>query len=364
MIKKIFRLLKKSNLLDDEDIHVINRLHEKKYWRKIFNYIIIQIQYYFQFSIVLGYPYYLCIDPSTFCNLKCPLCAVGRGVFLRKSENMKWDNFKRVIDRLGPYLLQMDIYEHGEPLLNPDVYRMIEYCKKYHITTKMSTNLTTVDPARLVESGLDQLFVALDGTSQETYEKYRVNGSYEKVLSNMIKIVGEKKRLNRKRPLVEWKFIVFKHNEHEIEKAKRLATEIGVDKIVFNGANLNPGNVSEIEKWVSTKSEYCIFEMTGENIKQTRNVSLNKIKNQCNLPWISVDITTDASVKLCCQSTAYEDDCGNINESSFWSIWNSKKYRLARKFINKRMAISDSEFPCKSCGVIGSANISLNSELL
>lgn len=72
------------------------------------------------------------------------------------------------------------LWSWGEPLLNPEIYRMIKYCEERNILSVTSTNLNKFsrENARdLVESGLDALIIALDGIAEETYSKYRIGGS-------------------------------------------------------------------------------------------------------------------------------------------------------------------------------------------
>ena len=66
--------------------------------------------------------------------------------------------------------------------------------------------------------GLDVLIFSMDGTNQETYEKYRVGGNFKLVFETLQRISQAKERLNSKTPLVELQFIVFKHNQGEMDK--------------------------------------------------------------------------------------------------------------------------------------------------
>ena len=66
-------------------------------------------------------------------------------------------------------------------------------------------------------SGLRHLIISLDGVTQGTYRKYRQGGDVELVFENMNKIISAKKSSGLETPVIEWQFLVFKHNEHEIQ---------------------------------------------------------------------------------------------------------------------------------------------------
>ena len=113
----------------------------------------------------------------------------------REKGMMSLDLFKRTIDEMGRYLVRLHLYNWGEPLLNKDVYEMIGYAHKHHIVTCVSTNFTVFSEAaaeKMIASGLDEIILSVDGASQETYEKYRIGGDFNKVVEN-ISMPREKK---------------------------------------------------------------------------------------------------------------------------------------------------------------------------
>jgi MoaA/NifB/PqqE/SkfB family radical SAM enzyme len=110
-------------------------------------------------------------------------------------------------------------YFQGEPFLNPDFLTMVQYAVSKKIYTATSTNahyLTDAVAKRTVESGLDRLIISIDGTTQETYQQYRVGGRLDKVLQGAANIVKWKKELKSKTPFVVFQFLVVRHNEHQV----------------------------------------------------------------------------------------------------------------------------------------------------
>ena len=91
---------------------------------------------------------------------------------------------------------------------------------------------------KTVESGPDRLIISLDGLDQETYEKYRVGGSLEKVMEGTRNLVSWKKELRSRSPYIILQFIVFRTNEHQVEDVRKLARELGVDKLELKTAQV------------------------------------------------------------------------------------------------------------------------------
>src|SRR5438309_6738146 len=127
-------------------------------------------------------PYLLFIEPLYYCNLHCPLCPRELRPDVRRGRDqaghLPLDLIDRIFEELGPYLFQCHIFGNGEPMLDwPRTKYIIQAAHRARVFTLISTNCTTITPQvaeDLVTSGLDYCVCAIDGTSQDSYEKYRV----------------------------------------------------------------------------------------------------------------------------------------------------------------------------------------------
>src|SRR6185295_3463072 len=181
-------------------------------------------------------PPYIKVEPTPLCQLACPGCAHGVSDFKKQLSNRMHFTLKElreVIDPLAGCLLGVSLSLRGEPMLGKDLLPMIEYIHSKKIAVSFPTNLSLHlrqgQAERLVRSGVDTLYVSLDGASQETYQRYRVGGDFALVLRNVRLIAEAKQRLGVRRPRLIWKFVVFKHNEHEVETLERAYRELGFD---------------------------------------------------------------------------------------------------------------------------------------
>jgi len=304
--------------------------------RKRINYFLILLAQRIMPEMVFAYPIKLTVCPGNLCNLNCALCPVGQNAKGRKKGLMKFSTFKRIIDECGPYLYELDLYNWGEPLLNKDVFEMVRYAKKFKIKVRISSNLNHFNEeicSELIKSGVDHLIVSLDGTSQESVNKYQVGNDFLEVISNMKKLVRKKRELNSSKPFVRWRFLVTRYNEEEIDESKNLAKEIGVDKLeiaIFRcdmGSELllnDKEQFENVQEWLSESETLSKYDYSNKAKKTQR-------ADGCGWLWTQSTINWNGSVSPCCAVWHEKFDFGNINRDSFRKIWNNKKYQDARK---------------------------------
>lgn len=289
-------------------------------------------------TITNSKPYIFILETTNICNLKCPFCLTGKGISGgRAVRHMKFEEAKKLIDAVGDYIYLLQLYTWGEPLLNKDNIRIIEYAKQKNIYVMLSTNgtaMTSANNERLINSGIDYIMVAIDGGSDETYKKYRVGGNYTKVLANVKDILDQKKANGSDHPFIEWQFIVFRHNEHEVKTTEKLAYDIGIDKFTPLPAYV------EDEGWLPVGDEY-----------KTKLYNPERLKN-CERPWSHLNVRADGGVASCCYEFFKKDDFGDANENAFEEIWNNSFFQESRKLIHqfsKGQELDDSELICREC---------------
>ena len=312
--------------------HFLTLLHHSTP-RKLLNLAAIEVQRKLHRTKVLGYPYYLIIDTGNICNLRCPLCPTGTQEKAVNRQLLKFDLFAGIIDRLYPYVYEAALHNWGEPFLNPDIFRMIEYCRDKNIGTNLSTNLNIADfnAEALLSSGLEYLVVSLDGTTQDVYSRYRVGGSIGLVFRNIRKIVRIKRVQKSSKPFIEWQYIVMKHNCHQIDDARKIAARLGVDLLRFIPVGLpfgaeNPAQLAqEWFPYVPDEQEGCL---PGRFLQKP-------IKGGCFYLYRSITVNPDGTVAPCCAVWQQKDTFGALTNADFFEIWNNKNYRSARALFSK-----------------------------
>lgn len=330
-------------MISENNLRLLKRLTFFKVW----NIFIVQTSFYLSRwlnkNISWGLPYAFSVEPTTSCNLRCPECPSGLRSFTRDTGSVSVVDFQRIVSEYKKHSVYLNLYFQGEPYLNKDFLSLIKIASDNNIYTSTSTNAHYLTPEKAtdtVKSGLDRLIISIDGTTQETYEQYRIGGNLDKVLTGTKNIIDAKKRLNSSCPHIVFQFLVVKPNEHQVEEVKKLANEYGVDELslktaqIYDYKNGNP-LIPENEKYARyLKQKNGTFKLKHE------------LKDECWKMWHSNVVTWDGNVVPCCFDKDAKYVMGNIHEKSLAHIWNGEKYNVFRKQLwNKRASIDI----CQNC---------------
>jgi len=290
-----------------------------------------------------GNPFTLSVEPTTSCNLRCPECPSGLRKFTRDTGKISLELYQSVIDQLHPDLFYLILYFQGEPYLHPLFFHMVEYARKKKIYTATSTNahfLTDQLAKETVESGLDRIIISLDGLDQVTYEKYRVGGSLDKVIEGTRNLVNWKKELHSKTPYIILQFIVFRTNEHQVPGLRKLAKDLGVDKLEIKSAQVY--NYEEGKPFIPVNEYLSRYKKKGDG----RYVIDNPLYNHCLRMWRGCVITWDGLVVPCCFDKDATHRLGDLKKQAFNEIWQGEAYKKFReKLFSGRKEIDI----CRNC---------------
>lgn len=303
--------------------------------QKLLNYVRVKQDYRAQRTTVRGYPYTLRIEPISACNLRCPLCPTGTGEIDRKKMVMPPETLDKILTECGRYVLFAHLWIWGEPLLNKNLDELAAVCHRHGIGSEVSSHFSVpLDNDRidnLIRSGLDWLIISNDAASAESYSQYRIGGNYDQVIRNMKAFVARKRALGSKTPFLEWQFVPFRHNEHEMEEAKRLAAEIGVDGLRFKPSRLDKTKnltfqglvpIDLTNKWAPENSALVHVPLPETD---------SYLDYHCTFLWGSMSLYGDGAVAPCCETSMTRDDLGNLFKQDFREIWNGPTYVKARR---------------------------------
>lgn len=333
-------------------------------WRKARYFILLLAQlkpivaYFIQWKEIVLPPSTLDIEPNNNCNFKCPHCQVSH--WNKKIALLTVDSFRAIIDQV-PTLVSIKLQGMGEPLLNKDLFGMLQLGEARGIEMRFTSNGSLCDNQkneRLAELKNTIITFSVDGATKETFEKIRIGSDFEKVKRNIRDLV--KRRGNKKRPILRGWSVITKDNIRELPEMVGLAKELGVDRIIFQPFLSNWGKKSmeehinrvEIDR-MSKAFERQLDEAKKEAKRQGIPIEVcydNVVSKQkkCSWPWRSAYITSSGDVIPCCSlGDADIITMGNVFEENFYDIWYSKKYH------DFRQSIKDHDVPgfCKRCYV-------------
>lgn len=296
-------------------------------------------------------PKRICIDASTVCQLKCPSCPTANGEIGKRLGMgfLRFKDFKEILEK-NPQIYSVELSNWGEIFLNKELGRIIKYAYMHNIALSAANganinNATDDILEAMVKYKFRKIKCSIDGASQKTYSIYRVNGDFDRVLKNIRTINSFKKQYNSFLPILEWQFVPFGHNEHEIEKARKMAVELNMDfKIKLSWDDLFTKPFSPI------KNAELIRRISGLSVASReefrKRYEKEYISNICLNLWIKPQVNYDGRLLGCCVN--FWDDYGNVFKDGLNECINSEKANYAREMLmGKKEEIPG--IPCSQC---------------
>lgn len=317
--------------------------------RRAWNLAVCEAQKRLRSPRVAGRPYVLFMEICSLCQLDCPGCLSAQPG--RHRRMMPLPEFQRLLDRFAPWLLDLELYGWGEPFLNRDIFGMIRHAKTRNLFVRTSTNGNAFQPgdaARLVESGLDQLNVSLDGATQETYAAYRVGARLDVALEAVRQILDARRQAGARMPLVEWQMIVSRRNEHEVEAVKRLAEETGVDilrlDLPFSLQHIDDAeDPKAVDRWLAASPPYRLWaEAHGEGG--------SAFPCHCGYLWTTMQVDALGQANPCPNRLGSQLQWGDPLRNDIRDLWNRPEFVQARRLFGREaVACPAPGHPCAGC---------------
>jgi MoaA/NifB/PqqE/SkfB family radical SAM enzyme len=166
------------------------------------------------------------------CNSLCATCPLTFSP-QEDAKQLSLAEFKALVDQL-PSLRRAVMQGIGEPLLNRHLAAMIAHLKARGVYVVFNTNATLLTRRRqieLVESGLDELRVSLDGSTPETYLRVRGIPAFDRVVANVAELVRTKRELHAANPRLSFWVTGMRENLAELPDVVDLAARIGIEEV-------------------------------------------------------------------------------------------------------------------------------------
>ena len=274
------------------------------------------------------FPHIFSVETVLGCNLSCPECAVGGKHVNRKYGYLKYDQFVHIADKIRGYCEYLYLHLWGEPMLNPDIFKMIEYANEF-TRTNISTNantLTRETAMRLACSGAD-IIVSIDGMTQGCYARYRQGGDVARALetlawlaeyggynsspgtfSQFVARIQDKLGLGAVKANIQPQYVVFEHNESEMKAFKEYCHSLGL-AAKFKSPYLRKGSPLK-------NSSLAEFRRDIQSAPEIRKKAMRACTDIDNV----FTILLDGRVVACCYDHNGITSFGNIFEQSVEEI--------------------------------------------
>ncbi|MCU0285317.1 MAG: radical SAM protein [Acidobacteria bacterium] len=265
---------------------------------------------------------FLAVELTNSCNLHCPLCSTGSGYDKRPKGIMKFKEFKNFLDQCAPLLHMIGFIGSGEPTLHPKFIKFIEYAaKKKNKMTICCTNGTQLKkPDVIVKSGLQVIYVDVDGLTQEQHQRYRVGANLQTVLNNIKNLVQAKKKYRSSYPQIFIDTLIHRYNETDYERFIETARKLGVQGIRFDTIK---DDLYQTEDLLPTREPF-------------KHVKRNAAEYTCSFKETLVGILSwNGDIQLCCMTPHQKPPIVKFNafqEKNILERMNSEEfYNMTKK---------------------------------
>jgi MoaA/NifB/PqqE/SkfB family radical SAM enzyme len=291
-------------------------------------------------------------------------------------RDLTFEDFRRIVDQF-PELERVVLHGLGEPLLNKELPQMVRYLKERGVYVLFNSNgiaLTEKKGQELIDAGLDEYRLSMDGATREMYAKVRGVDAFEKIWYNVKKFIERQKAQNASKPAVSLWFTAMKENLPELPQLVDLAADAGVkevylQRLVYFEEGLASSKQALFRR--STPEELAIVKQCEQDCK-ARGITFkaagattpmeslvrdfgDRPWSGCNRPYTLTYITSSGNILSCCfapfghrSAREYKEErvLGNIFQQPIEEIWNGERYNAFRQAF-------ESDHPARQCSQCG-----------
>ena len=255
-------------------------------------------------------PVQIDIELNGSCNMKCPFCL--HGYEKRPHALMRMDSYKKLIDEAIEFGIRgLKLNYINEPMLRRDLEECIAYAKSAGmLNVYMVTNGTLLGPKRratMIDSGITKVFISVDATTSETYNKQRLSGKFDLVVNNILEFIEERNRRGLRYPLVRVSFLKNKLNAHEEDEF-----------IKFWSGKADMMSIQKMNELPDRDSGILIEAKSEEKSKG------------CSFPFKQLVVDYEGDILPCCKMGGKALALGNIEDTGLREAWESNQMKTLK----------------------------------
>lgn len=273
----------------------------------------------------LAFPAEIAIETHAHCNFACIICPYP--VLQRAKGRMQPELFHKIVDEVAKESPQTRLWLAimGEPLMDKRLISFLRYARdrgahRVHLNTN-GTLLEGQLAEDILESGVESIYVAIDASTEDTFNKVRPGGDFKRIQRNLENFLKLRAQYSGKKPEVVAQFIVMNENESEIDE--------------FNDYWLEQGAAVKLR----------LRQGWGTDISAPDLQKLNIERIPC--PWLirTMNIHWTGNVTQCDPDYEEKYSAGDINRQPIKEVWNGE---LAKR--RERHWAGDFQHPlCRNC---------------
>ena len=262
------------------------------------------------------------IEPTVECNLDCITCF--RNAWDQPAGRMTEKTFERFLAGLKELSPLPSVYFGGigEPLFHPKTIEWIARVKQLGVKVELITNGTILNEKiarRLIDAGLDVLWVSLDGASPETYADVRLGAELPSILKNLRRFAKMRKASHFPTPEIGIAFVAMKRNIADLPKVIQLGKSVKAQ--YFSVSNLQPATEDMQADRLYLQTMHNIAYLQAPHLPQ---LSLPKMDfNEITTKALVQTFNSQLNISFAGNNWGGANDTCNFVESGTMSIaWN------------------------------------------
>lgn len=176
-------------------------------------------------------------DITSYCNSGCPVCVRHKWGTSDTIDELELSHLdKNIIFDITDSIVGKDVSFNfcgvlGDPLMHPDILEILQYVSSKNVKINIETNGSSRDKSFWTEVGKIKglnpnrkfnIVFAIDGLADTNFI-YRIKTNFDKIITNAKAYIDAGGS-------AYWKFIVFEHNQHQVETARLFAEQLGFKK--------------------------------------------------------------------------------------------------------------------------------------
>ncbi len=208
------------------------------------------------------------VEVSSKCNADCMYCP--HGIYKERwiERNMSFELYGKLFPAFKKSEL-VYLQGWGEPLLNPDFFKMVEATRQYGCLVGTSTNGTLINSEvieKVFDSGLDIIAFSL-AAATDLNDTIRKGTKFEKIMESIARLDEEKRKRKLSKPEIHIAYLLLRSYLSEAERLPEIFKNTGVSQVVISTLDFVPsfGLDKETIKPL-TLEEYNLFASQLDDI--------------------------------------------------------------------------------------------------
>jgi len=275
------------------------------------------------------------------CNLRCIFCGYSsplKEYDFRKRVVLSFDLFKKSIDDMKNFpekIKTIHFMGYGEPLLHPEIAKMVAYAVESKISEKVDIITNGVLLSRkisneLIAAKLDWLRISVNGLSSNDYRKNcNTNIDFKKFVDNISYFYNNRHSTKVYVRILDYMVATEKRKKMFYNIFRPITDALSIECLADHTEGINFYEISR--------------GITGLTIRGFKRHDLEV----CPMPFYFIRINPDGGCTPCCEPR-FKISLGNISKSSLPEIWNGPKFNRFRYLMLKR-GIKNIKGICRRC---------------